>query len=142
MCLAHISLGTRLLLSEVCFLVCFCLGGREIKEEAVLEHQGEQSAPPQRAEGIPSRPDGHALPLSHRAASISGTRVSKAAGKKKKKTLFFSRADETPSASQKPCQRPHPLASNGPRSPSRLPATPAEAPPARSMLGVEVPGTS
>lgn len=58
------------------------------------------------------------------------------------KPFSFSNADETTSASQKQSQRPHPLASNGPGLPSRFPAAPAETPPARGMLGVEVPGTS
>lgn len=106
-------------------------------QEAALAQQAERSARPQRAEGIPSGPDGHALPLSQRALSPS-TPSSKAA----RKTLFFTRADETPPAIQKPSQRPHPLASNGPRPPSRFPAAPAEAPPTWGMLGVEVPGAS
>lgn len=113
---------------EVCFPL---LGRREIREEVALEQQGEQSVvcrgrKESRADqtDTPCRsPEGRSLLL--------GCLTLKAAGK----TLFFSRADQTLSASQKPCQRPHPLASNGPGSPSRFPAAPAEAPPARSMLG-------
>lgn len=53
-----------------------------------MAQQAERSARPQRAEGIPSGPDGHALPLSQRALSPS-TPSSKAA----RKTLYQGRRD-------------------------------------------------
>lgn len=56
--------------SFACERDVFPLAGQEGDgEEAVLEQQAERSARSLRAEGIPSRPEGHALPLSQRAVS-------------------------------------------------------------------------
>lgn len=118
---------------EVCFPL---LGRRETGEEVALEHQGEQSVV--RRGWKESRADQTDTPC----RSPKGRSLLLGCLTPREPAKPFSTAVETPSASQNPCQRPHPLASNGPGSPSRFPAGPAEAPPALGMLGVEVPRAS
>ena len=134
LCLAQSFTRTRLLLSEVCFLL-LCrreMGRRQSwnsRQNRARVRRGRKESPADQTD-TPYR--------SPKERSPSGMPGFKAASK----TLFFPRAEETPSACQKPCQRPHPLASNGPRSPSRFPAAPAEAPSTWGMLGVDVLGAS